>query len=133
MSQNEENEAKKLIDSYPVHIGSFQGSDGAKICYRYREHKNPKAILFFVHGYPTTWFIWWNQLSHFYNKGYTVVAMDQRGYGDSEKFLSPFRYSIDQLVSDLSDLVNIFDKDVPKIMVCHDWGGLVANEYRASF
>jgi pimeloyl-ACP methyl ester carboxylesterase len=54
-----------------------------------------------------------------------VVAIDQRGYGDSDKPESVSAYSIDALRDDVRDVVKALGKE-RCILVGHDWGGIVA-------
>ena len=42
-------------------------------------------VLLCVHGWPELWYSWRHQIAHFAELGYTVAAMDVRGYGGSSK------------------------------------------------
>ena len=110
-------------------------TDGVKIHYttRYQTNsKSSKGTLIFVHGFPSTWYSWKEQLDYFYEIGYNVVAPDLRGYGDSGKPLLPFSYSLPQLVSDLEIIVKKSTSGgVKPVLVAHDWGGLIASSYAA--
>ncbi|XP_025086062.1 epoxide hydrolase 3-like isoform X2 [Pomacea canaliculata] len=54
-----------------------------------------------------------------------VVAVDQRGYGDSDKPSSVYDYRLPMLVNDLKELIIALDYK-KCVLVGHDWGGIVA-------
>ncbi|CAG2178855.1 unnamed protein product [Oppiella nova] len=57
-------------------------------------------------------------------KDYHVIAVDNRGYGDTDKPTGTQNYTIDQIVEDTRQLVEALNKrDI--ILVAHDWGGIV--------
>lgn len=63
-----------------------------------------KPLLLFVHGFPEFWYSWRYQLEEF-SKDYHCVAIDQRGYGSSEKPTSISDYHIDKMVADIHQFV----------------------------
>lgn len=42
-------------------------------------------LILCVHGYPELSYSWRHQIDHFSTRGYTVSALDVRGYGESSK------------------------------------------------
>lgn len=54
-----------------------------------------------------------------------VIALDMRGYGDSDKPKGVSAYKLDLLTRDIFDFVKALQKD-KCILVGHDWGGFVA-------
>lgn len=54
--------------------------------------------------------------------------MDMRGYADSEKPTGSKDYEIDNMVSDIRELVNKFEKKTVTL-VCHDWGAVIGWRY----
>ena len=54
--------------------------------------------LIFVHGWPDSWFSW-SRVFALLPAGYRAFALDQRGFGDSERPASG--YTIDQLATDV--------------------------------
>ncbi|NQY98742.1 MAG: alpha/beta fold hydrolase, partial [Henriciella sp.] len=42
-------------------------------------------VILCVHGWPEHSWSWRHQVEYFSQRGYTVAAMDVRGYGDSAK------------------------------------------------
>jgi hypothetical protein len=62
--------------------------------------------LLFVHGFPEFWFSWRYQLKEFSND-YWCIAIDQRGYSQSDKPTSISDYNIDNMVADIYELVKL--------------------------
>lgn len=82
-----------------------------------------KPLMLLVHGFPEFWYSWRYQLREF-SKEFRVVAIDQRGYGDSDKPSGVSSYKIDKLCQDLKQLIPALGyKDC--VLVGHDWGGAV--------
>eukprot|EP00088_Acartia_fossae_P015829 TRINITY_DN18771_c0_g1_i4.p1 TRINITY_DN18771_c0_g1~~TRINITY_DN18771_c0_g1_i4.p1 ORF type:complete len:328 (-),score=42.67 TRINITY_DN18771_c0_g1_i4:70-1053(-) len=113
----------KCLDDASLGVHKYFKSDGVKL--HYVESGDPsKPLVMFVHGFPEFWYSWRHQIKHF-NQEYHVVALDMRGYGDSEKPAGVPNYAIGHLVEDLKNLAEHVDK--PKFhLVAHDWGGGVA-------
>jgi pimeloyl-ACP methyl ester carboxylesterase len=87
--------------------------------------------MLFVHGYPEFWFSWRYQLKEF-AATHWVVALDLRGYGDSEKPTKKSEYNIDILQRDIVDLVKALKRE-SCILVAHDWGGVIAWNVAANY
>ncbi|KAK7089071.1 epoxide hydrolase 1-like [Littorina saxatilis] len=83
-----------------------------------------KPLMLCVHGFPEFWYSWRHQLREF-KDDYRVVAIDQRGYGDSDKPTSVSEYSLLALTNDLRQLVTALGYK-KCVLVGHDWGGVVA-------
>ncbi|KAF7495844.1 Epoxide hydrolase 3 [Sarcoptes scabiei] len=91
------------------------------------ERKDSQVMLF-LHGFPENWFSWRYQLEHFQNE-YQTVAMNLRGYGESDKPEGIASYGIDRLVNDVFELVTILIENTRNkkiILVAHDWGASIA-------
>lgn len=81
--------------------------------------------ILLLHGFPEFWYGWKAQISFFAQKGYRVIAPDQRGYNKSSKPAGVRSYCLHHLVADIAALIQqLTDKKV--ILVGHDWGGGVA-------
>jgi len=83
-----------------------------------------KPLMIFVHGFPEFWFSWRHQIREF-SRDYWVVAIDQRGYGDSDKPQGKSHYKIEKMVGDLKELIPALGRTKCH-MVAHDWGGAIA-------
>ena len=81
-------------------------------------------VMLMLHGFPEFWYSWRYQIREF-NRDYRVVAVDLRGYGESDKPLDTNAYTIPQLVSDIIELISSVCKD-KCVLVAHDWGGIIA-------
>lgn len=80
--------------------------------------------MLFLHGFPEFWFSWRYQLKEM-QKEYHAVAVDMRGYGDSDHPLDMEGYTIDNLVKDITELIPALGY-TKCILVAHDWGGVIA-------
>lgn len=82
----------------------------------------PLVIL--LHGFPQYWYTWRHQIS-FLSQYFKVVALDLRGYGDSEKPPKIEDYRLEELATDVKEL--IYHLGYSKAhLIGHDWGGAIA-------
>jgi pimeloyl-ACP methyl ester carboxylesterase len=84
------------------------------------EGAGPLVIM--VHGFPESWYSWRHQIGPVAATGFTVAAIDVRGYGGSDKPLAVDAYAMEHMVGDLVGLRQALSPDVPAILVGHDWG-----------
>ncbi|XP_070199254.1 epoxide hydrolase 4-like [Littorina saxatilis] len=82
-----------------------------------------KPLMVLVHGFPEFWYSWRHQLKEF-KDSYRVVAIDQRGYGESDLPSSVSSYDITNLVADVKNLVLALGYK-QCVLVGHDWGARV--------
>jgi pimeloyl-ACP methyl ester carboxylesterase len=81
----------------------------------------PLVVL--LHGFPEFWWSWRHQLVALAEAGYRAVAVDLRGYGDSDK--PPRGYDLWTLSGDVAGLIRALgERDA--VVVGHDWGGIIA-------
>ena len=79
---------------------NFQLLDGNNLKIRAAiEGEGPLVVL--VHGWPESFYSWRHQINTFSKLGYTVIAPDIRGYGDSEKPTNVFDYSMKKITAEL--------------------------------
>jgi pimeloyl-ACP methyl ester carboxylesterase len=83
----------------------------------------PLVIL--CHGFPECWYSWRHQLPALAAVGYHVVALDQRGYGQTDRPEPIEAYDILHLTADIVGLVHALGQE-RAIIVGHDWGAPVA-------
>ncbi|CAG2110089.1 unnamed protein product, partial [Medioppia subpectinata] len=82
-----------------------------------------KPLMLFIHGFPEFWYSWRHQIREF-AKDYHVIAVDNRGYGDTDKPRGIHNYTVSAIVEDTRQLVEALGKrDV--VLVAHDWGGAI--------
>jgi pimeloyl-ACP methyl ester carboxylesterase len=78
-------------------------------------------LILCVHGWPELWYSWRHQLSHFAERGYTVAAMDVRGYGGSSRPHAVEAYTLRSLAGDVAAVANRLGGG-KAILFGHDWG-----------
>ncbi|KXJ19228.1 Epoxide hydrolase 1 [Exaiptasia diaphana] len=84
-----------------------------------------KPLMLFVHGFPEFWYSWRNQLTGLQDVAYRMVALDLRGYGDSDKPEGLCHYKTNLLVKDIKEFIEALGYS-SCILVAHDWGGILA-------
>lgn len=81
----------------------------------------------FCHGFPELAFSWRYQLPALAAAGFRAIALDQRGYGRSDKPATVAEYDLPHLADDLIGVLNALELE--KAVLCgHDWGGHVVWE-----
>jgi pimeloyl-ACP methyl ester carboxylesterase len=78
-------------------------------------------LILCVHGFPELWYSWRHQIDHFSERGYTVAAVDVRGYGQSSEPQEIAAYTIRNLASDIAAAIDQLG-DGKAILFGHDWG-----------
>lgn len=81
-------------------------------------------LIILLHGFPEFWFSWRHQIPVL-AEHYTVIALDMRGYNESDKPRRVSDYQISTLVEDVVQLMRSLGAERATI-VGHDWGGVVA-------
>ena len=79
-------------------------------------------LVLLLHGFAEFWWSWRHQLTALADAGYRAVAVDLRGYGDSDK--PPRGYDAWTLAGDVAGLVKSLGEDKAHL-VGHAWGGLL--------
>lgn len=83
-----------------------------------------KPLMLLVHGFPEFWYSWRHQLREF-KDDYRVVAMDLRGYNETDQPSGIGNYSTSCLTNDLKQLITALGYS-SCVLVGHDWGGALA-------
>ncbi len=83
------------------------------------EGEGPLVIM--VHGFPGLWYSWRHQLPALAAAGWRAVAIDQRGYGRSDRPTDPAVYDADYIERDLLGLLDALGAD-KAVFVGHDFG-----------
>ncbi len=79
-------------------------------------------LVLLLHGFPEFWWSWRYQLPMLAEAGMRAVAVDLRGYGDSDK--PPRGYDLWTLSGDVAGLVRALGERQADL-VGHDWGGIL--------
>ncbi len=81
-------------------------------------------LMLMLHGFPEFWYSWRHQIPEF-AKDYKVVALDLRGYNESDKPQQQSAYVMSELVKDVKGVIQGLGYD-RCVLVGHDWGGAIA-------
>lgn len=80
-------------------------------------------LVLLLHGFPEFWWTWRHQLIGLADAGFRAVAVDLRGYGDSDK--PPRGYDSWTLAGDVAGLIRALGERSASV-VGHDWGAMLA-------
>lgn len=83
----------------------------------------PLVVL--LHGFPEFWYSWRQQIPALAAAGFRVIALDLRGYNESDKPAGVHHYRLELLVRDVVGIVRHAGVERAHI-VGHDWGGAIA-------
>ncbi|BAY07191.1 alpha/beta fold hydrolase [Calothrix sp. NIES-2098] len=81
-------------------------------------------LMLMLHGFPEFWYSWRYQIPEF-AKYFKVVALDLRGYNDSDKPKKKSAYVMDEFIKDIEGVIKGLGYD-KCVVVGHDWGGAIA-------
>ncbi len=81
--------------------------------------------VLFVHGFPSYWEDWQQQMEALAAQGFRAIAFDLPGYGESEQLPNVLDYRSTLLAADIAGLIRALE--LPSVHVLgHDWGGTLA-------
>ena len=106
----------------------FVDSAGVKIHVVEQGPEDGPPVLF-LHGFPEFWWSWRHQLEACAAEGYRAVAMDLRGFGDSDKPDDVGAYALANSFGDVTAVVTSLGGRVA--LVAHDWGGALGWAFTA--
>jgi pimeloyl-ACP methyl ester carboxylesterase len=98
---------------------------------RSTDASSTKPLMLFLHGFPENAYSWRHQMVHF-REHYTVVALDMRGFGESDAPEHSRSYSMDVLCLDVVAVIKACGFE-SCILIGHDWGGMVAWNVASNF
>ncbi|XP_014213906.1 epoxide hydrolase 4-like isoform X2 [Copidosoma floridanum] len=82
-----------------------------------------KPLILLLHGFPDCWLSWREQIP-ILSEYYRVVALDLKGFGDSDKPLNKSSYRIETLIDELKQFILSLGEKSCSI-IGHDLGGLL--------
>ncbi|MFQ5880760.1 MAG: alpha/beta fold hydrolase [Dehalococcoidia bacterium] len=95
--------------------------------FHYRDWGGHGQLMVLLHGLASTCRIW-NAVAPHLATRFWIVALDQRGHGESDK--PEDGYDFDTIAADLHAFVEALGLERP-VLVGHSWGGNVALHYAA--
>ncbi|XHX80004.1 MAG: alpha/beta fold hydrolase [Stenomitos frigidus ULC029] len=81
-------------------------------------------LMLMLHGFPEFWYSWRHQIPEF-ARDHKVVAVDLRGYNDSDKPEAQSAYVMAEFIKDIKGVIEGLGYD-RCVLVGHDWGGAIA-------
>jgi pimeloyl-ACP methyl ester carboxylesterase len=78
-------------------------------------------LVVMVHGFPGIWYAWRHQLKALAEAGWHAVAVDQRGYGRTDRPTDPKVYDADYVANDMLGLLDALGEK-KAIFIGHDFG-----------
>jgi pimeloyl-ACP methyl ester carboxylesterase len=88
-------------------------------------------LMLMLHGFPEFWYSWRYQIPEF-AKDYKVVALDLRGYNESDKPKELAAYAMTELLKDVAGVITGLGYE-SCILVGHDWGGAIAWKFAYTY
>ena len=82
------------------------------------------SLMLLLHGFPEFWYSWRHQIPEF-ARDYKVVALDLRGYNESDKPKQIEAYRMEELLKDVEGVIRGLGYE-SCILVGHDLGGAIA-------
>jgi epoxide hydrolase 4 len=106
----------------------FVDSGGVRI-HVVEEGPEDGTPVLFLHGFPEFWWSWRHQLKACSDAGYRAVAMDLRGFGESDRPPAVADYALPNSFGDVTAVIDTLGEKVA--LVSHDWGGALGWAYTA--
>jgi len=105
----------------------LESFDGTKLCYLHHQGKLDHTLVF-LHGVGGNWTVWKKEIEFFQKKGYSTLAIDLRGHGQSEAPEDFKKYQLPYFAKDINEIVN--KEKIDKFsLVGHSLGGCIAIVY----
>ncbi len=117
-----------------VERGYFQSKDGTTLNYYQAVRSHPRGCIVMVHGFCEFFGKYHEMVYNFYEAGYSVFFLEQRGHGLSARevpekdhvYVDDFREYVRDLRTFLVKVVLKEDPDSPKLLFAHSMGGAIA-------
>jgi non-heme chloroperoxidase len=106
------------------------GGDGIDLHVEETGNENGRPILF-IHGYSQSRLSWGEQINSELGDDFRLVAMDNRGHGNSEKPRDAYGDS-ELWANDVQGVIDSLDLDDP-VLVGWSYGGLIIADYLATY
>ncbi len=96
-----------------------------------RERRGEGVPFLLLHGLASNCLTWEAVARRLEAAGHTVVAVDQRGHGLSDK--PGAGYGFDEVTADLRALIDALETPQPPLLVGQSWGGNVVLDFAARY
>ncbi|WP_045824588.1 alpha/beta fold hydrolase [Williamsia herbipolensis] len=107
-------------------------TDGITLVADYYHHTGAGPVVILLHGGGQNRHAWRESAQRLHDRGYTVVAYDARGHGDSD-WDPDGNYDIERLAADLTAVRDHFAADTPPVVVGASLGGMtILGAHRSS-
>ncbi|MBM4265017.1 MAG: alpha/beta hydrolase [Deltaproteobacteria bacterium] len=126
-SPNEDGDVEMLGEVRAIHRFVEAPGDGDRIRWHFVEAGHGEPIVF-LHGLPDSWFCWHRQIEDL-SRDHRVVAIDLKGYGQSQK--TPGDYRHEGVAEQLVALFDVLGLDRVNL-VTHDRGSVLGDWVGAS-
>jgi len=104
--------------------------DGTEIYYKIERKSRP--FLVFLHGWAGNWKNWKKEIDFFRKKGFSVLTLDLRGHGKSDKPEEKEKYGFESFAKDLNEIVKKENID-DFVLIGHSMGGMISLVYYKMF
>ena len=118
------------IEDYPWPPSYIEIEPGLRMAYVDAGPADARETLLLLHGEPMWGYLYRKMIGPFLAAGYRVVVPDLIGFGRSDKFVDPERYSYSGHVGWVSALIRRLDLNHVTIFG-QDWGGLIGGRVLA--
>lgn len=78
-------------------------------------------VVLMIHGFPESWISWRHQMPVIAAAGYQAVALQTRGYGDSDKPEAIAAYTLREMAGDIVAVIDALGAE-QAVLIGHDWG-----------
>ncbi len=114
------------LDLPDLESGTVTSGTGARAVNLHYMARGEGRLILLLHGFPQYWYAWRHQLADLGNE-YRAVALDLRGYNDSDKPAGRHAYRMHLLVEDVANTIrHLAGPQGRAVLVGHDWGGVIA-------
>ncbi len=118
------------ITDYPWSPSYLEVEPGLRMAYVDAGPSDARETLLLLHGEPMWGYLYRKMIGPFVAAGYRVIVPDLIGFGRSDKFTDPLRYSYSAHVGWVTSLIRKLDLNHMTIFG-QDWGGLIGGRVLA--
>lgn len=129
-SRKGQSKQKNITFPHTIHDRYIKSHDDTRIHYWYK--KGARPCIVFIHGLSGGYSAWPFQTEYFSRLGHSILTLDLRGHGYSQKSLQTNQYTIDHAAQDIAAVLKQ-EQIQQTIIVSHCMGSFVAMRYAALY